>query len=65
MIGVKLKGTVTKNHRLELTMPPSVPSGEVEVIILIKAWAPVLWLGIFGKHRVTIHKFRSINTAGH
>jgi hypothetical protein len=34
MIAVKLKGTVTKDHRLELTMPPSFPSGEVEVIIL-------------------------------
>jgi hypothetical protein len=34
MIAVKLKGTVTKDHRLELTLPPSVPSGEVEVIVL-------------------------------
>jgi hypothetical protein len=34
MIAVKLKGTVTKDHRLELTMPPSVPPGEVEVIVL-------------------------------
>jgi hypothetical protein len=34
MIAVKLKGTVTKDHRLELTIPPSVPPGEVEVIVL-------------------------------
>lgn len=37
MIAVKLKGTVTKDHRLELTMPPSVPPGEVEVIVLIQS----------------------------
>jgi hypothetical protein len=34
MIAVKLKGTVRKDHRLELTIPPSVPPGEVEVIVL-------------------------------
>jgi len=34
MIAVKLKGTVTKDHRLELNMPASVPPGEVEVIVL-------------------------------
>jgi len=34
MMAVKLKGTVTVDHRLELTMPLSVPPGEVEVIIL-------------------------------
>ena len=34
MITVKLTGTMTKNHRLELTMHPSVPRGEVEVIVL-------------------------------
>ena len=34
MIAVKLKGTVTEDHRLELTMPSSVPPGEVEVIVL-------------------------------
>jgi hypothetical protein len=34
MMAVKLKGTVTKDHRLELTIPPSVPPGEVEVIAL-------------------------------
>ena len=34
MIAVKLKGTVTKDHRLELTIPPSIPPGEVEVIVL-------------------------------
>jgi hypothetical protein len=34
MIAVKLKGTVTKDHRLELTIPSSVPPGEVEVIVL-------------------------------
>jgi hypothetical protein len=34
MMAGKLKGTVTKDHRLELTIPPSVPPGEVEVIVL-------------------------------
>jgi hypothetical protein len=34
MIAAKLKGTVTKDHRLELTVPDSVPPGEVEVILL-------------------------------
>ena len=34
MIAVKLMGTVTKDHRLELTIPASVPPGEVEVIVL-------------------------------
>jgi hypothetical protein len=34
MIAAKLKGTVTKNHRLELTVPHSMPPGEVEVIVL-------------------------------
>jgi hypothetical protein len=34
MIAVKLKGMVTKDHRLELTIPPSIPPGEVEVIVL-------------------------------
>ena len=34
MMAVKLKGTVTMDHRLELTMPSSVPPGEVEVIVL-------------------------------
>jgi hypothetical protein len=34
MIAVKLKAMVTKDHRLELTLPPSVPPGEVEVIVL-------------------------------
>jgi hypothetical protein len=34
MIAVKLKGMVTKDHRLELMIPPSVPPGEVEVIVL-------------------------------
>jgi len=33
MMAVKLKGTVTVDHRLELTMPSSVPPGEVELII--------------------------------
>jgi hypothetical protein len=40
MIAVKLKGTVTKDHRLELTIPPSVPPGEVEVIVLHPASPP-------------------------
>lgn len=34
MIATKLKGIVTKNHRLELKVPNSVPPGEVEVIVL-------------------------------
>jgi hypothetical protein len=34
MMAVKLKGTVTVDHRLELTMSSSVPPGEVEVILL-------------------------------
>jgi hypothetical protein len=34
MMAVKLKGTVTVDHRLELTMPSSVPPGAVEVILL-------------------------------
>ena len=34
MIAAKLKGTVTKDYRLELTVPRSVPPGEVEVIVL-------------------------------
>lgn len=34
MIAVKLKGMVTRDHRLELQMPPSVPPGEVEIIVL-------------------------------
>ena len=34
MIAVKLKGLVTKDHRLEVIIPPSVPPGEVEVIVL-------------------------------
>ncbi|MEE8301650.1 MAG: hypothetical protein V3S24_04350 [Candidatus Tectomicrobia bacterium] len=34
MIAVKLKGPVTRDHRLELQIPPSVPPGEVEIIVL-------------------------------
>lgn len=34
MIAVKLKGIATRDHRLELTIPLSVPPGEVEVIVL-------------------------------
>ena len=34
MIAVKLKGMVTRDHRLEHTLPPSVPPGEVEVMVL-------------------------------
>lgn len=34
MIAAKLKGTVTKDYRLELKVPRSIPPGEVEVIIL-------------------------------
>jgi hypothetical protein len=34
MIAVKRTGTVTKDHRLELTIPPSVPPGEVAGIVL-------------------------------
>ena len=34
MIAAKLKGTVTKDSRLELKVPRSIPPGEVEVIVL-------------------------------
>ncbi len=34
MIAAKLKGTVTKDFRLELKVPRSIPPGEVEVILL-------------------------------
>lgn len=34
IIAVKLTGTISKHHPLELTMPPSGPPGEVEVIVL-------------------------------
>ena len=34
MIAAKLKGKVTADHRLQLTVPSSVPPGEVEVIVL-------------------------------
>ena len=34
MIAAKLKGTVTKDYRLELKVPRSIPPGEVEVIVL-------------------------------
>jgi hypothetical protein len=34
MIAVKVKGNVTRDHRLELQLPSSVPPGEVEVIVL-------------------------------
>ena len=34
MIAAKLKGIVTKDYRLELKVPCSIPPGEVEVIIL-------------------------------
>ena len=34
MIATKLKGVITKDHRLELVVPRSVPPGEVEVIVL-------------------------------
>ena len=34
MLAAKLKGLVTEDHRLELTIPPSIPPGEVEIIIL-------------------------------
>ena len=33
MIAVKLKGTVTADHHLDLIIPSSVPPGEVESII--------------------------------
>ena len=34
MLAAKLKGIVTEDHRLELTLPSSIPPGEVEIIIL-------------------------------
>ena len=34
MLAAKLKGMVTEDHRLELTLPASIPPGEVEIIIL-------------------------------
>jgi hypothetical protein len=34
MLAAKLKGMVTEDHRLELTIPSFIPPGEVEVIIL-------------------------------
>lgn len=34
MIAAKLKGTVTKDSRLELKVPHFIPPGEVEVIVL-------------------------------
>jgi hypothetical protein len=34
MFAAKLKGMVTEDHRLELTLPSSIPPGEVEIIIL-------------------------------
>lgn len=34
MIAVKLKGTVTADHHLDLIIPSSVPPGEVEIILL-------------------------------
>jgi hypothetical protein len=33
---VKLDSVVTKDHKLTLTVPPEIPSGKVEVIILAK-----------------------------
>jgi hypothetical protein len=34
MLAAKLKGMVTEDHRLEITIPSSIPPGEVEIIIL-------------------------------
>lgn len=34
MIAAKLKGKVTADHRLQLTVPSSIPPGEVEIIVL-------------------------------
>lgn len=34
MLAVKLKGMVTEDHHLEITIPLSIPPGEVEIIIL-------------------------------
>lgn len=34
MLATKLKGTITKNRRLELVVPRSLPPGDVEVIVL-------------------------------
>ena len=35
MIAVKLQGTVTADHHLDLIIPSSVPPGEVEIILLL------------------------------
>ena len=36
MQAVKLDGTVSADHRLMLTIPPDIPSGPVEVVVLVK-----------------------------
>jgi hypothetical protein len=36
MRAVKLESVVTKDHKLTLTVPPEIPSGQVEVLILAK-----------------------------
>ena len=37
MRAVKLESVVPKNRQLSLTVPPEIPSGPVEVLILTKA----------------------------
>lgn len=34
MLAARLRGTVTKDYRLKVTIPRSVPPGDVEVILL-------------------------------
>jgi hypothetical protein len=41
MRAVKLESIVTKDHKLTLTVPPEIPSGQVEVLILAKDGAEV------------------------
>ncbi len=41
MRAVKLASVVTEDHKLTLTVPPEIPSGQVEVLILAKDNAEV------------------------
>ncbi len=36
MQAIKLDGVISKDHRLMLTIPPDIPSGPVEVVVLVK-----------------------------
>jgi hypothetical protein len=41
MRAVKLESVVTRDRKLTLTVPPEIPSGQVEVLILAKDSAEV------------------------